>query len=74
MVSDDLIDTATANWAGPTAFVTKKYGSLQFCVNSRKLNAVTVQDVYPLPEMDERIDLLGDARIFSMLDAYNGYW
>ncbi|CDF38306.1 unnamed protein product [Chondrus crispus] len=34
---------------------------MQFCVDYRKLNAVTVRDSYPLPRMGECIDSLGDA-------------
>ena len=35
---------------------------------------MTVKDSYPLPRMDECIDSLGEAKVFSTLDAYSGYW
>ena len=35
---------------------------------------MTVKDSYPIPRMDEAIDSLGDAKIFTTLDAYSGYW
>ena len=33
-----------------------------------------VKDSYPLPRMDECIDTLGEAKIFTTLDAFWGYW
>ena len=35
---------------------------------------MTVKDSYPLPKMDEYIDTLGDAKVFTTLDAFWGYW
>ena len=52
----------------------KRDGTLLFCVDYRRLNAVTVRDAYPIPRMDECTDSLGDAQIFSALDANTGYW
>lgn len=51
-----------------------KYGSLRFCVDCRKLNAVTVRDFYPHIGMDEYIDSLGEARILPTLNVSSGYW
>lgn len=34
---------------------------------------MTVKDAYPLPRMDDCIDFLGEATVFSMLDANAGY-
>ena len=69
-----VIEPATSPWASPIVFVPKKDGSLRFCVDYRRLNAVTVRDTYPLPRMDECIDSLGEATVFSTLDANWGYW
>ena len=52
----------------------KADGSTRFCVDYRKLNAVTVRDSYPLPRMDECIDSLGDAKIFTTIDCVSGFW
>ena len=54
--------------------VPKPDGSVRFCIDYRKLNLMTVKDPYPIPRMDECIDSLGDARVFSTLDFNAGYW
>ena len=40
----------------------------------RKLNAVTLQDVYPLPRIDESLDALTGSKYFSTLDLASGFW
>ena len=43
------------------------------CVDYRKLNAVTKMDVYPLPRIDDTLDLANN-QYFSTLDIALGYW
>ena len=38
------------------------------------MNAKTVADAYPLPRIDDCLDSLGDAKIFTTLDCNAGYW
>ena len=74
MLKAGVIEPAKTEWAAPIVFAPKKDGSLRFCVDYRRLNAETVRDSYPIPRMDECIDSLGDAQLFSTLDANSGYW
>ena len=52
----------------------KKDGTLRYCIDYRKLNAVTRKDNYPLPRIDESLDTLKNARYFTTLDLASGYW
>ena len=74
MLREGVIGPATTEWASPVVLVPQPDGSLRFCVDYRRLNAITVRDTYPLPLMDECIDSLGDSCVFSTLDCNTGYW
>jgi len=49
-------------------------GSTRFYVDYRKLNSITKMDMYPLPRIDDSLDLLCECRYFSTLDLASGYW
>ena len=48
----------------------KKDGSWRFCINYRRLNSVTKKDAYPLPWIDDTLDVLGFGK--GMRIQYNG--
>lgn len=70
----DVIEPATGEWASPVVLVPKPDGTPRFCIDYRRLNEVTVKDAYPIPRMDECLDSLGEAVVFSTLDCNAGYW
>ncbi|EGD72775.1 hypothetical protein PTSG_12183 [Salpingoeca rosetta] len=73
LLSKGLIGPSTSPYGAPILFVKKKGGSRRMCVDCRLLNAQTVRDAYPLPRIDDIMDKMYNAWIFSTLDLRSGY-
>ena len=69
-----VIVPSTSEWSFPIVPVRKKDGSLRICIDYRRLNALSVGDAYPMPRIDDLIDLLGKAGFITTLDLAKGYW
>ena len=54
--------------------VCKKDGSLQFCIDLRKLNNQTIKEAQSLPRIEDSFDCLDGATIFTSLGLQSGYW
>ena len=74
MLDQGVIQHSQSPWASPIVLVAKQDGTTRFCVDYRKLNTVTKMDVFPLPRIDDSIDILSHSRYFSTLDLRSGYW
>ena len=74
MLTQDVIVPSASPWASPVVLVRKKDGGVRFCVDYRKLNSITKLDEFPLPRIDDTLDLLSGAKYFTTLDLASGYW
>ena len=61
-------------WASPVVLVRKKDSSLRFCIDLHNLKSCTIKDAYSLPRIEELLDCLNRAIIFTSLDLKVGYW
>jgi len=75
---EDLLDKKIVRpsvppWGAPMLLVKKKDGSMWLCIDYRQLNKVTIKNRYPLSRIDDLMDQLVGARVFSKIDLRLGY-
>jgi len=75
---EDLLDKkflrpSVSPWGVPVLLVRKKDGSMRLCIDYQQLNKVTIKNRYPLPRIDNLMDQLVGARVFSRIDLRSGY-
>ena len=52
----------------------KKDGTLRMCIDYRQINKVTVKNKYPLPRIEDLLDQLKVAGVFSKIDLQSRYY
>jgi hypothetical protein len=67
------IRVSKSPYASPCFFIKKKDGSLRLVQDYRKLNYWTKKDKFPLPRIDDLIDVLHDGKYFTKMDILWGY-
>jgi len=68
-----MIRLSRSPLAAPTFFRPKKDGGKWYIVDWRGINAITIKDVYPLPLLDDLLDMVQGASIMSKFDLTASY-
>jgi len=71
---DGIIQPPLSEFASPVVLAKKKDNFIRLCVDYRQLNKKIVKDRYPLPIIEDQLDLLQNAKFFSTLDLKNGFF
>lgn len=73
LVKKDHIQPSVSPYGAPVLFIKKKDGSMRMCIDYRMLNKITVKNHYALPRIDDLLDRLQRAVIFTKIDLWSGY-
>ena len=65
---------AQSQFGAGVLFVEKHDKSLCLCVDYRRLNAITVKNVYPIPRVEVSIDKMNGAKYFAKMDLRSGFY
>lgn len=74
LLDRDIIRPSNSEYASRTVLVEKKNGNKRLCIDYRELNKITVKDRFPLPRIDDCLDMLNGKSCFSLLDLKNGFF
>ena len=75
MLEAGIIRESSSAWSSPIVIVDKKdTDEKRFCVDFRRVNQVSKQNVYPLPNIDDILSAFNGAKYFSKLDLKSGFW
>ena len=69
-----VVRPSNSPWCNAVVLVRKKDGSLCFCIDFRRLKALTVKDSHPLPHICETLESLAGAAHYSTFDLNSGFW
>lgn len=73
LIEKQIIRPSNSQYCSPIVLVRKKSGEIRLCVDFRELNKITIKDHYPLPLIDDHLDLLRSKKYFTCLDLKNGF-
>lgn len=73
MLTKGIIQRSSSEYSSPIVLVKKKNGDFRMCVDYRELNKYVVKDRYPLPLIDDNLDLLRGKKYFTCLDLKDGF-
>jgi len=72
MLKTGVIDSSMSSWTSPVCLVQKQDNTFRFCIDYRRVNAVSKEDAYPIPYIQDALDHLIGAKYFATFDLLSG--
>ena len=69
----DVIEPSNSPWSFALVAAPKKNGKIRWCVDYRRLNAITKKDTFPLPHIEDNLARLADSKVFSCVDGSGAF-
>lgn len=73
MLEKKIIESSDSAWASPCVLVGKEGGSMRFCTDYKKVNAVTKANCFLIPRVEDCIDKIGHAKYIMKCHLLKGY-
>ncbi|GFV18722.1 hypothetical protein TNCV_4756091 [Trichonephila clavipes] len=73
-LEQEIVRPSSSEYASPIVLVKKKDGAIRLCVDYRRLNRKLVKDRFPLPLIEDVLDRLQGAKVYTTLDIKNGFF
>lgn len=73
MLVSGIIQPSQNPFASSTLLVKKKDGTWRFYIDYRELNNIIIKDKFPIPIIEELLDKLKDAKVYSKLVLRFGF-
>ena len=74
LLDNDFIEPSQSEWSSPCILVPKPDGTFCMCTDYRKVNSVTKTDTFPIPQIDDCIHNIGQAKYVTKFDLLKEFW
>ena len=74
LLDANIIRPSSSPWSSSVVLVPKPHNEKRLCIDYRKLNAITIPDMFPLPRIQDILDSLSGSFWFTVFDLKSGYY
>lgn len=61
-------------WCSGLVLSPKPNGIIRMCVDYIRLNKYVLREIHPMPNTENVLGQIGEAKYFSKMDANHGFW